>query len=308
MDNDIKGIKDELKISLTDKINSFLKSYIIDITIALVLIAYLLTSIATLKITVAKTLPILADFTLMLLIGAMVKSLFGRKGILMGEKNKEFLEVKKRFDETLNAIRDKLEVLDEFCMRKNSERLRMVQNKILFRVGLTLELIESGVSPKPEQLAAYKHAMNAKIENLNSLDLLSEQTSKKEDFSLGKTKASYMRSRNIIDLASSALFCAIFSIFTLEIAQDFSWVSLIWSLLQLVYFILKGTMSLMRSYEFITVEYANRLIRKTNLLIEFDNTTSMDEVLAARAARKSNNAKANITEKKEEIENGGIKD
>lgn len=273
-DNNEKIELDEgIKASFGDRFNRSLKDWLIDIVIALMLIVYVLKTLVTIEVTSADVLGIIGDGLLMLVFLMSIKSLMLRKGIFTGEKTEGYIKTKARYEEQLLKIMPKSQYLAEYTSMFNAREQKEKLTRILAQYGMSYEQYIKGIdNPTKAQEAAIKAANKAKCLRITVTDLTGSGVTDERKPGLGKTKNEFLKTKSVTDISITLLSMVIFSVFTFKLAGNFSWANLIWTVMQCVVFLIKGTMSFMSAYVFVTDEYTNRLIRQTNMLIDFDNT------------------------------------
>lgn len=273
-DNNEKLELDEgIKTSFGDRFNRSLKDWLIDIVIALMLIVYVLKTLVTIEVTSSDILGIIGDGLLMLVFLMSIKSLMLRKGIFTGEKTEGYIKTKARYEEQLLKIMPKSQYLAEYTSMFNAREQKEKLTRILAQYGVSYEQYIKGIeNPTKAQETAIKAANKAKYLRITVTDLTGSGVTDEKKPGLGKTKNEFLKTKSVTDISITLLSMVIFSVFTFKLAGNFSWANLIWTVMQCVVFLIKGTMSFMSAYVFVTDEYTNRLIRQTNMLIDFDNT------------------------------------
>ena len=271
--DDEKKVGEGLKETFSDKVNKVMRDWIIDIVVIIMLAIYVLKAVVTIEMTEADVLVILGDCALLLVFMTTIKSLMLRKGIFAGEKSQGYIDVKSRYDNQLIKIMPKSQYLADYIVVFNERNKRTELSMILAGYGISYESYVSGVdNPTEYQSKGISIANKAKYLTINIEDLTGsgvKQSGKVK--SLGQTKNEFMSNKSITDIGLTVLSVVIFAVFTFRLASEFSWASLIWVLMQLCVFLMKGAMSFISSYMFITEDFSNRVIRQTNLLIEFDS-------------------------------------
>lgn len=301
-DNNEKIDLDEgIKASFGDRFNRSLKDWLIDIVIALMLIVYVLKTLVTIEVTSADVLGIIGDGLLMLVFLMSIKSLMLRKGIFTGEKTEGYIKTKARYEEQLLKIMPKSQYLAEYTSMFNAREQKEKLTRILAQYGMSYEQYIRGIdNPTKAQEVAIKAANKAKYLRITVTDLTGSGVTDERKPGLGKTKNEFLKTKSVTDISITLLSMVIFSVFTFKLAGNFSWANLIWTVMQCVVFLIKGTMSFMSAYVFVTDEYTNRLIRQTNMLIDFDNTDINVFESKREADRLEAEEKARIQEEQEE--------
>lgn len=273
-DNNEKiDLNDGIKQTFGDKFNKLLRDWMIDIVIALMLLIYVLKTLVTIEVTTSDIYGIIGDSVLMLVFLMSIKSLMLRKGIFAGEKTESYKKTKARYEEQLLKIMPKSQFLVDYTTAFNAREQKEKLTRILAQYGISYEQYIKGIdNPTKAQETAIKAANKAKYLRITVTDLTGSGVTDEKKPGLGKTKNEFLKTKSVTDISITLLSMVIFSVFTFKLAGNFSWANLIWTIMQCVVFLIKGTMSFMSAYVFVTDEYTNRLIRQTNMLIDFDNT------------------------------------
>ena len=290
---DEKKVGEGLKETFSDKVNKIMRDWIIDIVVILMLAIYVLKSVVTIEMASADLWAILGDCALLLVFMTTIKSLMLRKGIFAGEKSQGYVDVKSRYDKQLMQIMPKSQYLADFVLIFNERNKRAELSMILAGYGMSYESYVSGIdNPTDLQKKGIQAANKTKYLTINIEDLTGsgvKQSGKVK--SLGQTKSEFMSNKSITDIGLTILSVVIFAVFTFKLASEFSWANLIWVLMQLIVFMMKGAMSFISSYMFITEDFSNRVIRQTNLLIEFDTMDTEQFDIARQEREEAHQAK-----------------
>lgn len=271
--NEKLELDEGIKASFGDRFNRSLKDWLIDIVIALMLLIYVLKTLVTIEVTTSDIYGIIGDSVLMLVFLMSIKSLMLRKGIFAGEKTEGYKKTKARYEEQLLKIMPKSQYLVDYTTAFNAREQKEKLTRILAQYGMSYEQYIKGIdNPTKAQEMAIKAANKAKYLRVTVTDLTGSGVTDEKKPGLGKTKNEFLKTKSVTDISITLLSMVIFSVFTFKLAGNFSWANLIWTIMQVVVFLIKGTMSFMSAYVFVTDEYTNRLIRQTNMLIDFDNT------------------------------------
>lgn len=273
-DNNEKiDLDDGIKQTFGDKFNKILRDWMIDIVIVLMLLIYILKTLVTIEVTTSDIYGIIGDSVLMLVFLMSIKSLMLRKGIFTGEKTEGYKKTKARYEEQLLKIMPKSQYLVDYTTAFNAREQKEKLTRILAQYGISYEQYIKGIeNPTKAQQLAIKQANKAKYLRVTVTDLTGSGVTDEKKPGLGKSKNEFLKTKSVTDVSITLLSVVIFSVFTFKLAGSFSWANLIWTIMQVVVFLIKGTMSFMSAYVFVTDEYTNRLIRQTNMLIDFDNT------------------------------------
>lgn len=299
-DNNEKiDLDDGIKQTFGDKFNKLLRDWMIDIVIALMLLIYILKTLVTIEVTTSDIYGIIGDSVLMLVFLMSIKSLMLRKGIFAGEKTDGYKKTKARYEEQLLKVMPKSQYLVDYTTAFNAREQKEKMTRILAQYGMSYEQYTKGIdNPTKAQETAIKAANKAKYLRVTVTDLTGSGVTDEKKPGLGKTKNEFLKTKSVTDISITLLSMVIFSVFTFKLAGNFSWANLIWTVMQCVVFLIKGTMSFMSAYVFVTDEYTNRLIRQTNMLIDFDNT----DINVFESKREADRLEAEEEERKREEE------
>lgn len=265
----------ELRRDLAAVVGNFIKNYIIDIFVVILVIVYLLKNIATLGVAEKDLLTLLADCAVTFLFAQVLKVLLSRRGIIIGQNSTEFKKVCENYNEILHRCKTFIGNLDKFCNDINEMRLKTAQEEVLLAHGVSYEEFKSDKELTSDyRKTGVKKALEVKIEYLNAKDLMAETDGMRRKYDLGRPIDKYLKNKNLTGIAMTVAATIVFSYFRLKPIDGFSWEALIWSAVQVVYFLAKGVYSLITSIMYIQGEYTNRIIMKTNYLQQFYNEYS----------------------------------
>ena len=280
-----------------EKLKEFFKKNAGYVAVAIISLIYIATSIVTLGRTGKTIADILADSTIVMLLGFSINRIFDLQGLMMGDRDERVKAILKKHDEALNSVARYMDKLDLWCEMKNAEALRVQRTKILAGAGLKYEncFDENGEALPYEinkeklkdkyfrglelrKFACYKKAVKLKLTPLTAGDLSSEGGKKQDPFFLGRTKKQYEKGATISDIISKLIIAAVFGYYGAQLIQDFSWADLIWKLLQIGVFLIAGVIKMYKSYMFIVDEYRGRVIKKIDNLLKFKNYVDEEKI------------------------------
>lgn len=265
----------EPRRDLATVVGNFIKNYIIDIFVVILLIVYLLKNIATVGVAEKDLLTLLADCAVTFFFAQALKVLLSRRGIMIGQNSEAFKKVYENYNNILHSCKTFIGNLDTFCNDINEKRLNTAQEEILLAHGVTYKQFISGAELNADyQKKGVKKALKVKIAYLKAKDLMAETDGTRRTQDLGRPIDKYLKSKNLTGVVMTVGATILFSYFKLKPIDGFSWEALIWSAVQVVYFLSKGVFSLVTSIMYIQGEYTNRIIMKTNYLQQFYNEYS----------------------------------
>lgn len=264
----------EQRRDLAAVVGNFIKNYIIDIFVVILLAVYLLKNVATVGVAEKDLLTLLADCAVTFFFAQALKVLLSRRGIMIGQDSEEFKKVYENYNKILHSCKNFIGRLDGFCSDINEKRLKSAQEEVLLAYGVTYEQFTSGAVLSEYRNKGVKKALKLKIAYLKAKDLTAETDGHRRTQDLGRPIDRYLKSKNLTGVLMTVGATVLFSYFTLKPIDGFSWEALIWSAVQVVYFLSKGVFSLVTSIMFIKGEYTNRIIMKTTYLQQFYNEYS----------------------------------
>lgn len=226
---------------------------------------------------------IIADGTLSLTLGLSIKTLLRYQGLIWGEKDDTMGQTKVLYAKTIERAVPHFYKLGAFTEMKNEVAMKIVRTQILQRVGLRYSdyfdeddkyigvLLEGDTDVIKKQNTAIDSTIDLKITFLTPNDLTSD-TSRRGKHSdpndLGDTKEDFIKRGVIKQVASIVAVAVVFGYYTLKMVEEFNRGELIWKIVQITVFILGGLIEMFKSYYFITNDYRQGMIKKTNLLDE----------------------------------------
>ena len=267
-----------------EKVNKFFKDNIISLIVTIAILAYVSTSILFIDRT-GKTLSrIIAENIFAYFFGIAISRLLSLKGTADGEKDIRVQETDRTLEGKIDEITPNIEYLGAYCEEKNRIDLKKLQMPILAGEGLSHDKINEYDFSKKEQdknaekirkrkLMAVKKARKARLSKpLTVNELLSEGKNAIDKYGLGKTKQEFFKQDTATEAISKTVFAFVFGYYGVNLITDFSVAELVWKFVQTATFLLFGTMSYMKAFNFITDDLRNRKIRKINHLEAFKNT------------------------------------
>jgi hypothetical protein len=255
--------------------------------VSFIAVAYLLLSLVDIQEKDATLLTILLGTATSLLVGFSINRMLDIQGINVGLANPQFMEVDKIYYETVRSLGESRSKARPFCQVKNEEAVKEVRVTILSYAGLeydayfneegtynghlpTIEPNDSKdtIKDKKHQIKHIRWAVRHHITQLTPVMLLADDTRLLDPNYLGKKISEYTYSSIRLDLITKLLPAFIFGRLTVGLIDGFSIHLFIWSLVEIALYVLMGLIKYYTSYNFITTNYKQRLINKTNYLEE----------------------------------------
>ena len=317
-----------------NKVKEFFKRNVGYFIVAFVCIVYIATGLLTIQETGKTILQIIADSVIILSLGVFINRVFDLQGMLNGDREQDVIDTIKKHSDMVIDISSDIDRLDDWCKIKNDNALRLTRIKILAPSGLKYEdcFDEAGVgigykptkdlkelrkSDKVEykkeklKIKLYDKALRAKITNLNSNILTSEGGKEGDPNYLGRSKRQYETRSTLWDTFSRVGIALIFGYYGVGLAENFSYVNLIWQLFQVSLFLVMGVVKLYQSFMFVKDEFKGRIQKKTNILQEFLNYIKQNPTPTILEEKVSNKTPEQIPEQenlnKGDLENGSVK-
>lgn len=274
-----------VKENKTAKVVGTVRSNFGWVGVAVIAFAYLMFSLVAIEEKDASLLSIILRTATSLLVGLSINRMMDIQGINVGLSNPEFKDVDKLYYQTVKNLGNSRAKVRPFCHYKNEEALKDVRETILAYAGLEYDdyFDENGtytgelpkitkhdtketIKDKKHQIKHIRWAVRHKITQLTPTELLTDDTRNLDPNYLGKkiSEYTYLSIRN--DLIVKLLPAFIFGRLTVSIIEGSSFYLLIWAALEISLYVLMGFIKYYTSYNFITVNYKQRLVNKTNHL------------------------------------------
>lgn len=271
-----------------EKAKDFLKLNLFFLIVGAVCLVYVVRGLVNVVETGKTVGEIFADGGLAALFGFFISKMLSLQGIAKGENNPSFVQTVKLHSKSVEAISDRIYLLDAWCDEKNKEALKMERSKILSYQGITYQEFENGLFklitedgekfvieeklPK-EKKKAVKRARKLKLTPLSSASLTSDGGKNDDPYYMGQDKRAFEYKRDGKQLISKTVCGVIFGYYGVTLITDFSIADLIWTAVQVAIFITMGMISYLQGYFFIVDEYRHRIIKKIDNLQKFENQT-----------------------------------
>lgn len=286
--------------------NAFLNNigFIIVLVVATV---YIARSILKIEDTGKSVVEILADGAFALIFGWFVKSLLGEQGILSGLNCKAMNDTLGQHGNAVTAIEKFMPKLPDFCLMKNA-KLRIEKRKhIIGRKNLNYDDVFCDDPQRLEKVIEDRLAMfnssntsikvstfkkmrerwlkwkerrsilkcvakanKIKITELSSDTLTSDGGDSTDPYNFGPTIKQYTAKSTASKLGTAVMFAVVFGYLGVSMVDDFSWATLVWAIFQMLAFVVSGVWSFLTSYIHIIDSYRKGIVRKINILKEFE--------------------------------------
>lgn len=285
---------------MNEKIRIFCKLYLGYAAIAAFCIMYIMTSFIELEPT-GKTVPmIIADGLMAFAFGMGIASMFKTQGLLAGRREEEVIQAAERHSEVAEMIveDDEMEDLTAWCAKENGKNYRVQRSMILSRAGMTYRecFTDDGAAKAYEPLPlaegddirsrlirirqrrmekvrfkAYVKAIGLRLTELSAGELMSEGGRSDDPFYMGRGVGEYRKQTTASDAVSKVVTSVVLGYYGVKLIAGFSWASLIWIIVQVIFFSVMGVLKYSGAFSYMTEEYRERRIKKTRYLKKFKN-------------------------------------
>lgn len=258
-----------------EKIGDFIKRNIYNFVLILVSVVFIFKDMVVLEAGKKSIEQIISDGLISFFMGMSFNIILGKKGILSAQLTKEYQDTLWAYSQQIELTDDKCNLLDAFCEKKNEAKIRRFQTRILSRGRIRYEQFVIGDSEKSnltrEQKKYWKKASRIKIHLLSPDNLLSETDTSYEKGEKEETLNEYEKKKNFKDASTKILVALVFGYFSVSALNgDVS--ALLWGAVQISLWLVLAMLSYIQNYTYVKDVYRQKIIRKTNLLAEFNST------------------------------------
>lgn len=252
--------------------------------------AYIATSFINIDKTGKTIWEILIDGAIVFILSFFINRVFDMQGIMNGERSELYQNTMQLHAEAIMKVSPSIDRLDEWCMQKNAENLRVQRTRILAGEGLRyadyfdadgsltegafvdIETVQSRSMRRfyRRRNRCIEKALHVELTPLSAGELMSEGSKGDDPYDFGRTKLEYEKQMSIYDALSKVVIAIVFGYYGVSMIENFSYSILIWHGFQVIIFALIGVVSMYNSYIFITSEHRGRIVKKVNCLEMFD--------------------------------------
>lgn len=260
-----------------------LRNHIGYLAVAAVSLSYLATAFVTIGETGKTPARIVADGAVAFLLGILINRLFDAQGMMNGERDERVIAAIALHRETAERLSPDPDDMDEWCEGKNAEALKRVRRRYLAEHGMRYaDCFEADGTPRrllwvkckrwsdrAEEVRRHRicrHAVRLKITRLSSALLLGDSGHGEDPYFMGRSKSEYARQSSRKDVLTKLLTALLFGYYGVSLIRDPNAAALIWTVLQVSFFVGMGIFKMQSSYLFVTDEYRGRLTKKVGLL------------------------------------------
>lgn len=280
-DNDktIQTITDSEK-----KLKSTIKRLMFDIMTALFVLGMFFLEFGSIIVNEQSWLAFLGGFGILFVGSILIDDNEYSKGSVHGYESEKYKKSFKFYQGVANGLSgDEENRLDEFCEEFTISEEARIKRVILRRVSFdydkyvadgymkkTRSEIKADTTLTKKEKSAIIKANNVSIKQLVKTELLSEGGEKiRSQTELGSTAGQLRLHARSYSVISRFLTAALFTYFTVGLAQNISLVAVGWFILKIVFILFRRVTAYYRGYYDITETVRTRLVRKTDILNQF---------------------------------------
>ena len=277
-----------------DKLKDFMRGYIGYLAVAIICAAYIATAFVQIEATGKTTERVVADGMLYFILGILINRIFDAQGLMIGARDERVYETMKLHNEIVDRIYPFMNRLDDWCEERNNIAIKRVRRNYLSRHGMRYSdyfdeegtatefefTKDTGIRRKIREYIKYRrfrHATKIKLTQITAGLLISDAGEADDPFSMGRSKPEYIKAATKKDIIIKSLTAMLFGYFGVSLITDFSWANLIWVALQSGILIGMGVFSMQTSIIYVTDEYRGRIIKKIDLLEQFETSIKEEE-------------------------------
>lgn len=201
------------------------------------------------------------------------------KGLFVGKSTKNYRDVMLQYSKHLSAMTGyKLKCLPIFCKYKNEQALKDLQEQKLKEEGISIDdfddikqLSEDELKERftDEQVAVIKQAKSIKIAGLK-VNLLLGSNDVNDDTFLGPTEVEITSKHNRFTTIGYIFSTLIMTFIGVKDIILWGWAGLLVILFKTAYTFVRAYLSYFKGYGDITVGVCNHVMRKVDILKEYD--------------------------------------
>lgn len=267
--------------SYTEKARIWFRNYIGVVLIVIASISYIFLGYIRIDETGKTIEQIIADGVLALIFGLTINMLMTYQGVTTGERVEKVMATNELHAKEVISISNDANYLEKFCEITNAQELKKQRTMILISAGIKYHDIfeddgsikDYRILPTDElrkiKMKAIRKAVKFKITMLTPQSLTTDVGKHKDTYDFGNSKGEYLQSKFRSSLTSKILSAVIFGYFGVSLVQDVSIANFIWTIIQVMVFLLLGGVSYFQAYIYVTDEQRGYTIRKIDTLTTF---------------------------------------
>lgn len=289
------------QVSIAEQVTSaktrtaeFVRSRMFDIIAVVIVISMLALSLGVLElreISWQEIANILLETLPFYFATILLNNNYYMKGTYGGKATKAFKTIVTQYSTKVNHLTGfQIKMLPDFCDKYNAETLKKIQRNILRREAITIEQFDVNYVDREgehgplkamsksdlrhllseEQAKAVSEAKQVTIKGISSNVLLGSSTTI-DGTDLGPNEREMAMRRKSLSAITS--FAAIFVLMLIGIKDvaSWGWVGVVLVIFKLLYIVARSYMKYFEGYQDITINLANHISRKTDIIKEFES-------------------------------------
>lgn len=258
-----------------DKTLDFFKKNLYNFILVIVSFVFIFKDIIQIQETGKSVLEIVADSVISFIMAMTFNIILGKKGIIAAQKLVSYENCMRTYSDEIEKTNDKIEYLEDYCEFKNNNKLKLIQKRILTKACINYEDYINGklelYNLTKDQKKAIKKVKKISFHYLTPDNLLSETDARFEKGKKDMTLAEFEKSQNFQDTISKVICALIFGYFGVSGITG-GWAEIIWGSIQVGLWLIMGLCKYVQNYSYVKDVYQQKIYRKINLLIEFNNS------------------------------------
>lgn len=285
----MKHIEDKLQQG-KGLLNAELKKSIFDWIAAIIIIATIAASLDVFGLLDIKSINF-AEFIIAWIpyfLSAMLLNLdLYKKGVFVGKGTKKFIDVADTYSELANSLTGKqVKDLQPFCDKYNEDAVIAIQTTLLRKEGISYEMFDVGYKLDKQEIPALKtltkrqlrelkfnklqikvilKAKKVKVRGIN-VNILLSSMNLKDPTNIGYGEHELTNKRMLTSTTKYLASTLLMSLIAVKDISTWGWTGLILVIFKVVYMFAGCCMSYFKAYDDITINVANQLMRKTDIL------------------------------------------
>ncbi len=279
---------------MNDKLKRFMSGNVGYMAVGIMCTIYMASSFIKITETGKTIEQIVAEGLLFFVMGILINRLLDVQGIIIGSKDPRVFETMKLHNQIVDRIYPVINQLDKWCDEKNAEALARARRNYLSRYGMhydnyfeadgtAREFIPKngrgivGIFKEFARYRRFRHAAGIKLTQISSGLLISDAGEENDVYAMGRSKSQYLKAVTKKDVLTKSLTAFLIGYFGVERLMNFSWENMIWTALQVGVLVGMGVVSMFSSIIFVTDEYRGRIIKKIDVLQQFEISIKQEE-------------------------------
>lgn len=255
----------------------YLKSFAMDIVVAVVGVAYVLYQMLTFETTKLNPLILIAEAIVGIICGIVIKQSLGENGLSKGYNSTIWQDEETKYNESCDAAIDYIDRVDNFYIVIQKEKkmryrmnhlqaFRMKYSDWFDREGNYIGSQEAYDKLTIRQKWMLKKCIKVHIYVLN---LFSEYSTSSEQDTKPEMTDNIQRRKTLTKNTLSATLIAIIGVYFVPILGEWNWANLIASTLQVALWVLFGILQLYTNFNYVVQDKVKTLKEKKKLMARF---------------------------------------